>query len=111
MGVNKEKVVLLGKTEDGYIFVSVMPNISGNHFLYKIDKFGKTTKLGTIRTDKLPPHIIEKIKREKPWVSEKIDLSLKMLSEASQESSINKKTKEKKAREIDEMIKQIVNGE
>lgn len=63
-------------------FISALPNASYNHILFSVDKYGKTVRIGTIRTDKLPPEIIKKIINERPWSKGKILKSLQYLGAA-----------------------------
>ena len=64
-------------------FISALPNASYNHIIFSVDKYGKTVRVGTIRTDKLPTEILKKIINERPWGREKILHSLEYLGAAS----------------------------
>lgn len=60
-------------------FISALPNASYNHILFSVDKYGKTVRIGTIRTDKIPLEILQKIIKERPWSKDKILRSLHYL--------------------------------
>lgn len=58
-------------------FISVTPNKSGNHFRWKVNKFGKTTRLTSIRTEKLSSEILKKMVRERPWAKDQLEARLR----------------------------------
>ncbi len=60
-------------------FISVMPNTSGTHFVFIVDKFGHSTRMKPIKTSELSVELIQKIFKERPWAHDRILMSLEKL--------------------------------
>ncbi len=58
-------------------FIGVLPNTSGTHFVFVVDKFGHSTRMKPIKTWEMPTALIQKIFAERPWARDKIIESLR----------------------------------
>jgi hypothetical protein len=61
MPIQKEKFV-----EFDNRFYSIFPNRGHCHFVFVVDKYGKSYKVATIKTKDLPEKVIELIRAEAP---------------------------------------------